>query len=199
MLSAIGLALDIIGAYLLAKGLFRHSVPLYPGWSRDPYTAGQDRAYGTVGLLFLVSGFALQGLSSLGLQPAADTATEVTVAALALSVGILVAFVLRELAVFVFLNREAAWAREAYRKQYPVVARFRPIITGERWRGKLNLLYITTEDGPRKLREGTFSWWLRTWQRSAPGTQEGAPEGAPAHAHTQHDGDGAGESERPAA
>jgi hypothetical protein len=39
LLSEIGLPLDLIGAALLAFGLFRPSKPLYPGWQRSPWEA----------------------------------------------------------------------------------------------------------------------------------------------------------------
>lgn len=55
LLSEIGLPLDLIGAALLAFGLFRPSKPLYPGWQRSPWEASEDQAYGAVGFLSLAS------------------------------------------------------------------------------------------------------------------------------------------------
>ncbi len=64
MLSAIGLALDLVGAVVLVVGLFGHARALYPGWSvRSPDDVAHDHAAGLVGGSFLVSGFVLQSLT----------------------------------------------------------------------------------------------------------------------------------------
>src|SRR5258708_6645057 len=64
--SGAGLGLDVVGAVLLLLGLFRHALPLYPGWSRSPVQAAEDRAYGTTGAAFFVTGFTLQLFGSAG-------------------------------------------------------------------------------------------------------------------------------------
>lgn len=86
LLSEIGLPLDLIGAAMLALGLFRPTKPHYPGWQRSPWEASQDQAFGVVGFLFLACGFTLQALSNLGVgkvpeTPAADIAPLITLAA----------------------------------------------------------------------------------------------------------------------
>jgi hypothetical protein len=64
-----GLSLDIIGAFLTVFGLFRHPAPLTLGWTRDPLTSSADRAFGTVGGLWLVSGFVLQIIGTADSSP----------------------------------------------------------------------------------------------------------------------------------
>jgi hypothetical protein len=68
VLIALGLALGVVGAAVLALGLFRPSKPLYPGWSRDPLQAATDQAFGITGFLFLGVGFLLQALPLFGVH-----------------------------------------------------------------------------------------------------------------------------------
>lgn len=59
MLSAIGLALDLVGAVALTLGLYGHSRPTYPGLSRGPEDVAHDRGFAIVGASYLVAGFLL--------------------------------------------------------------------------------------------------------------------------------------------
>jgi hypothetical protein len=90
--SGAGLALDVIGAVLVTLGLFRHPMPLYPGWSRLPTAAAEDRAYGTTGGSFFVCGFVGQLLSSAG-YASHDRTSVFASAGITLAAGALVAYV----------------------------------------------------------------------------------------------------------
>jgi hypothetical protein len=94
LLSEIGLPLDLIGAALLAFGLFRPSKPLYPGWQRSPWEASEDQAYGAVGFVFLACGFVLQALSNLGLGKVPETPASDIAPVIALLAGTLLAYLL---------------------------------------------------------------------------------------------------------
>ncbi len=94
LLSEIGLPLDVIGAALLAFGLFRPSKPHYPGWQRSPWEASEDQAYGAVGFFFLACGFLLQALSNLGLGKVPETPAADIAPVIALLVGTFLAYVL---------------------------------------------------------------------------------------------------------
>jgi hypothetical protein len=67
LLSVIGLAFDLVGAAMLALGLFRGTKPLLPGYLRPPDAAAEDQAYGAAGFLLLAVGFILQALSAFDL------------------------------------------------------------------------------------------------------------------------------------
>jgi hypothetical protein len=93
VLSTIGLVLDLIGALVLARGLFRGAVPSTYGLPiRSLEDVAADRAYGVVGGGFLVAGFCLQvtatilhtGRSSAGAEVEAAAGTLVGGAALAI-------------------------------------------------------------------------------------------------------------------
>jgi hypothetical protein len=94
LLSEIGLPLDLIGAAMLALGLFRPMKPLYPGWQRSPWEASQDQAFGVVGFLFLACGFTLQALSNLGVGKVTETAAADIAPLITLVAGICVAYLL---------------------------------------------------------------------------------------------------------
>lgn len=106
MLPLIGLVLDLIGAFALTRGLFRHSVPLVTGYRRHPHDAAEDHAYGVVGFIFLASGFTCQALPSLGATWNA-TACEARLAAIITLVGgSILAYVGWGLAYVVLVRRE---------------------------------------------------------------------------------------------
>jgi hypothetical protein len=61
VLATIGLVLDLLGALVLARGLFRGAVPSTYGLPlRSLEDVAADRAYGVVGGGFLIVGFCLQ-------------------------------------------------------------------------------------------------------------------------------------------
>lgn len=65
MLTIIGLSLDVVGAAVLAIGLFRPTQPATMGMPvRDSLVVAADRASGITGFAFLASGFVLQGVAS---------------------------------------------------------------------------------------------------------------------------------------
>jgi hypothetical protein len=112
LLSEIGLPLDLIGAAMLAFGLFRPSKASYPGWQRSPWEASQDQAYGVVGFAFLAIGFILQALSNLGIGKVPETAAADTAPLLALLTGTLLAYALYGLVYIWRFPREYRRARE---------------------------------------------------------------------------------------
>jgi hypothetical protein len=95
LLSVIGLALDLIGAGMLALGLFRGAArSTWGGYVRSPETAAEDQAYGIVGFLFLAGGFTLQALSAFGLGKVHHAWLGIVGGIAALVVGVAVAFLL---------------------------------------------------------------------------------------------------------
>jgi hypothetical protein len=112
LLSEIGLPLDLIGAALLAFGLFRPSKPPYPGWQRSPWEASEDQAYGVVGFAFLAVGFILQALSNLGVGKVPETPTADLAPVIVLFAGTLLAYLLYGLVYIWRFPREYARARE---------------------------------------------------------------------------------------
>lgn len=76
VLTAFGLAIDIVGAWVLAVGLFRgqEAVPLFPGavGVRERPAVVKDRTYGVVGGFLLTAGFLFQFLGDLGVGPPDD-------------------------------------------------------------------------------------------------------------------------------
>ncbi len=85
LLSVIGLGLDLIGASMVALGLFRPASSLYPGAGRRPSTAAADQAFGGVGVVFLICGFATQACPEMGVDHPSGSATPA--AAMTLGMG----------------------------------------------------------------------------------------------------------------
>jgi hypothetical protein len=94
VLSAIGLALDLVGAIALATGLFRRPRPLYPGWSHSPDDAARDVAYGVTGGTFLALGFVFQSLPYFGVAEHGSDAAALAAALAAVALGAVAAVVL---------------------------------------------------------------------------------------------------------
>src|ERR671924_416119 len=94
LLSLVGLGLDLVGAAMLALGLFRPTRVLTLGWSRSPPDASADWAFGSVGFVFLASGFVLQGLSSLGLGKVDAESCAILAGVAAVMGGRLIAYLL---------------------------------------------------------------------------------------------------------
>jgi hypothetical protein len=113
LLSEIGLPLDLIGAAMLAFGLFRPSKASYPGWVRSPWEASQDQAFGVVGFAFLAVGFTLQALSNLGLGHVPETAAADIAPLMTLLAGTLLAYLLYGLVYMWRFPREHRRARDA--------------------------------------------------------------------------------------
>jgi hypothetical protein len=68
MFSAVGLALDFVGAIALILGIFGHARPLTVGYGRSPEDAAHDAAFGVVGAVLLGSGFVLQSFQYFGVS-----------------------------------------------------------------------------------------------------------------------------------
>ena len=111
LLSEIGLPLDLIGAALLALGLFRPARPFQPGWQRSPWDTSQDQAYGVVGFVFLACGFTLQALSNLGIGKVPETAAADSAPLIALLAGICIAYLFYGLVYMWRFPREYKRAR----------------------------------------------------------------------------------------
>jgi len=95
MLSAVGLALDLVGAVALVVGLFGHARPTYPELSlRSPDDVAHDGSFGVVGGLFLVSGFVLQSLAYFDVRLDCSRLATVAAAITALLGGGVVAWLL---------------------------------------------------------------------------------------------------------
>jgi len=122
LLSEIGLPLDLIGAAMLAFGLFRPSKASYPGWVRSPWEASQDQAFGVVGFVFLAVGFTLQALSNLGLGKVPETPASDIAPVIALLAGTLLAYLLYGL---VYIWRFPHEYRRGAREDAPPVHRRR--------------------------------------------------------------------------
>jgi hypothetical protein len=112
LLSEIGLPLDLIGAAMLAFGLFRPSRAPHPGWQRSPWDASQDQAFGVVGFVFLAAGFTLQALSNLGVGKVPETPTADIAPLITLLAGSLLAYVLYGLVYTWRFPREYRRARQ---------------------------------------------------------------------------------------
>jgi len=112
LLSEIGLPLDLIGAALLAFGLFRPSKPVRPGWQRSPWEASEDQAYGVVGFVFLAIGFILQALSNLNVGKVHETSSADAAPLVVLLVGCVLAYVLYGLVYIWRFPHEYKRARE---------------------------------------------------------------------------------------
>lgn len=98
MLGVVGLALDVVGAAVLAIGLFGNPTGLFPSnFLRTPGEAASDQASGITGLLFLASGFAAQATPALGWNPFAHDPVAARVAGcIALGVGAILAWLVYE-------------------------------------------------------------------------------------------------------
>jgi uncharacterized membrane protein len=109
MPTTIGLVLDVIGAVALSIGLFRHPVPLTPGWLRDPPAAAEDHAYGITGGAFLISGFVLQIVGSTGTPQPVPFVRAMVWAAVTLVVGLVGAYFIYGAAFIWAMRKEMKW------------------------------------------------------------------------------------------
>jgi hypothetical protein len=115
----------VVGAGVLAIGLFRSSEPLLLGWSRDPLQAAADYAFGVTGFLFLASGFALQSLPLFGVHASKCGRTAALVAAGGLVGGAAVAWIACEVLRVYFFRGEKAYAARSY-QPFKASLRFKP-------------------------------------------------------------------------
>ena len=107
MLATIGLTLDIVAAILVLLGLFRSPSLLYPGWSRSPAEAAEDRAYGVTGGLYFVLGFVGQILGNAGVGvPVKVVGDLIPPFIAALVIGSLLAYLLFGLSVICWMKSE---------------------------------------------------------------------------------------------
>jgi hypothetical protein len=114
MLSALGLALNVVGAAVLSIGLFRPSRALFAGWARNPLTAATDYAFGATGFGFLAAGFLLQALPHFGVQATNCVGASELAAAVGLIAGGMLAWVLCEVLRAFFFVGEKAYAAKSY-------------------------------------------------------------------------------------
>jgi hypothetical protein len=112
MLSAIGLALDLVGATALAMGLFRRPRPLFVGWSHSPDDAARDVAYGVTGWTFLALGFTFQSLPYLGVSERGSHSAALVAALATVAPGAVAAVVLFGVTFLVMLPREIRYSAE---------------------------------------------------------------------------------------
>jgi hypothetical protein len=120
MLSAVGLALDLVGAIALVIGLFGHSQPLAPGWRKTPTEVAHDVAFGIVGGVFLTAGFVLQSLIYYGERLRHTHHEAIAAATAALLLGTFVAYLLYGLLYLAVLGREQRYhRRQEYARTNP--------------------------------------------------------------------------------
>jgi hypothetical protein len=108
ILSAIGLALDFVGAGFLVVGLFRPARPTFPGYAYAPDDAARDAAFGVAGGAMLAAGFIVQSLPYFGFSPHCSNSVNATASAVALIVGFACALVLYEVTHRLVFDRRRA-------------------------------------------------------------------------------------------
>jgi hypothetical protein len=106
--SAIGLALDFVGAGFLVVGLFRPARPTFPGYAYAPDDAARDAAFGVAGGTLLAAGFVFQSLTYFGVSPNCSGLVNATASAVALVVGFVVALVAYEITHRLVFDRRRA-------------------------------------------------------------------------------------------
>jgi hypothetical protein len=109
VLSAIGLALDLVGAVALTLGLYRHSRYATVGLRRGPEDVAQDAGFGTVGASFLALGFVLQGLQYVGVTVEATSAQTAIAAVMTLLLAVLISYVVYGETWLAVHRRELDW------------------------------------------------------------------------------------------
>jgi hypothetical protein len=114
VLSAIGLALDLVGATALAMGLFRRPRPLTPGWSHSPDDAARDVAYGVTGGTFLALGFTFQSLPYFGVSEHGSHGAALAAALATVALGAVAAVVLFGVTFLLMLPREIRYSSEEH-------------------------------------------------------------------------------------
>jgi hypothetical protein len=92
ILSAIGLALDAVGAVVLVVGLFPPLRPLTPGYAYGPGDAARDAGFAVAGATLLALGFVLQSLTYFGLTIECPAWVNLLASVLSLGVAIGYAF-----------------------------------------------------------------------------------------------------------
>lgn len=118
-LSGGGLALDMIGAVLLTLGLFRRPLPLFPGWTRSPLEAANDRAYGTTGGALLLMGFLGQLAGAAGFGSRARGSVLFT-AAVVFVAGALLAYAMFGATYVIWFRHAVRWAAaQPWSDSYP--------------------------------------------------------------------------------
>jgi hypothetical protein len=106
MPAVIGLTLDVIGAVVLAVGLWRPvKLGTYEGNVRDRSEVAADRASAITGAAFLVFGFGLQGVSAVAGGAGSSVPRAILAAAITLGLGSLVAWVAHKALRRAFLRR----------------------------------------------------------------------------------------------
>jgi hypothetical protein len=111
VLSAIGLALDLVGAITVVVGLFRPPRPLFPGWSYAPDDAARDSAFGVVGASLLSCGFTLQSMTYCGVRWPGSHREAIAASIIAGAAGAALAFVAYGLTFLIILRRRQHYAR----------------------------------------------------------------------------------------
>jgi dipeptide/tripeptide permease len=118
ILSAIGLALDFVGAVFLVIGLFRPVRPTFPGYAYAPDDAARDAAFGLAGGLLLLAGFVFQSLTYFGLSPKCASWVNAIASTAALVVGFAFAFVIYEVTHRLVFD----WRRAEAARKWPEIA-----------------------------------------------------------------------------
>jgi hypothetical protein len=99
VLSAIGLALDFVGATFLVIGLFRPARPTFPGYTYAPDDAARDAGFGVAGGSLLGIGFVLQSLPYFGVSVECSSAATALASGAALAVGTVYGLVAYEITI----------------------------------------------------------------------------------------------------
>jgi hypothetical protein len=122
MLSAIGLACDLVGAIMLAVGLFRLPRPTMRQWEYTPEDAAKDSAFGIAGASLLAFGFISQCLPYVGVTVHASAGSTRIAVVAALAVASLYAYLAYGISFIVVFNKRLRWAEQ----QHPsITPRFR--------------------------------------------------------------------------
>jgi hypothetical protein len=119
VLSAIGLALDLVGAVALVIGIFRPPRPTLTGWAYTPDDAARDAAFGLVGATLLGLGFIAQSLPYFGLTVSASATCIRVAAGIALASALLYGYIVYGVAYMVVLRRWMRSARERHADMTP--------------------------------------------------------------------------------
>src|SRR5439155_24508819 len=112
--SAIGLALDLVGAVALVVGLFRPPRPLVPGYVHSPDDAARDAAFGVAGASLLALGFVFQSLPYFGLRWSESHGAAAAASAIALAAGVVYAYLAYGLTFLVVLKRKRRYGIETF-------------------------------------------------------------------------------------
>jgi len=120
VLSAIGLALDAVGATFLVIGLFRPPRGTGPGYAYAPDDAARDAAFGFAGGTLLGIGFVLQSLLYLGVTAECSSSVTAFASGTALVLGTVYGLVAYEITHRLVFDRRRAYGLRKMHMDYPI-------------------------------------------------------------------------------